>query len=549
MATPEYTISTPLPPTADDSLRLRAPDASRRVAWLVGLFRLSAAVMLFTVSVAVEDTLQLNESRLLLFRSTAAAWSMLAIGILLYQTRYPAASHQRVLLLLVLDITVTTLLMYSGGGMVHGIGGLLVVFIGAAALALPARHAFFAPSLATLAMLGEQMFAFSQGLATTGDFISAGVLGAVMFAITAAVFPLARRLEESEALAHQRGIDLANLAQLNEYIIHNLRESIIVVDATDHVRLINEPAMAQLGGQGRMTGLPLERVSGDLARLLQQWRQAENGHTQLPGFRSADGSAQINSHIAPIEGRQDGPVLVFLEDAGLLAEKVQQSKLAALGRLTASIAHEIRNPVGAISHAGQLLEEATSIGPAEQRLLGIIRTNSHRVSEIIDNILHMSRREASKPQMLALQDWCSAFVTEFTATLELRASRLVIASHEDLAIRMDPGHLHQILWNLCENALRHAGDEGTAIEISWGRMPGSRRPYLEVADRGRGIAPDLQERIFEPFATGRQGGTGLGLFISRELAECNRAALFHEPRAGGGSIFRLVFADPARWGG
>ena len=115
---------------------------------------------------------------------------------------------------------------------------------------------------------------------------------------------------------------------------------------------------------------------------------------------------------------------------------------------------------------------------------------------------------------------------------------------------MDPGHLHQIVWNLCENAVKYASEAagGISVELSWGRMPGSRRPYLEVADRGPGIDEALQERVFEPFATGPSGGTGLGLFISRELCECNRAALIHEPRKGGGSVFRIVFADPARWG-
>ena len=123
---------------------------------------------------------------------------------------------------------------------------------------------------------------------------------------------------------------------------------------------------------------------------------------------------------------------------------------------------------------------------------------------------------------------------------------------EDVEVRMDPSHLRQIVWNLCENAVKYASSNGgIAVEISFGRLPGSRRPYLEVADSGPGIPEELREQIFEPFSTGRNGGSGLGLFISRELCECNRAALIHEPRAGQGnaqgSVFRIVFADPARW--
>jgi two-component system sensor histidine kinase PilS (NtrC family) len=550
MASSEHTISAQFRTSASEPTRALAPDASRRVGRLVGGFRLMVGLTLLVISLLMQETLPVGHRNPAAFQAIAAAYSVLAALVLLIQRRRPVPGPYRVPALLAADIVATTLLLHNGGGIVSGLGGLLVVYVGASALTLPGRHAFLAAAIATLSVLGEQMLAFSQGLAAAGDFVGAGVLGAVIFAVTAAAFPLARRLEESEALAHQRGIDLANLAQLNEYIIQNLRESILVVDAANNVRLMNQPAAEQLGSRARVTGQSLQRVSADLARLLEAWRRGGEARRQLPAFVSADGSMQINTHIAPLEGREDGPVLIFLEDAGLLAEKVQQSKLAALGRLTASIAHEIRNPVGAMSHAGQLLAESPAIGIDEHRLLGIIRTNSQRVSEIVENILQLSRREASKPELLSLRAWTSAFVAEFTATMELFEGQVAATSSEDLEVRMDPGHLHQILWNLCENAVKYASEAagGIAVEISWGRMPGSRRPYLEVADRGPGIAAALQDRVFEPFATGPNGGTGLGLFISRELCECNRAALIYEPRKGGGSVMRIVFADPARWG-
>jgi two-component system sensor histidine kinase PilS (NtrC family) len=119
----------------------------------------------------------------------------------------------------------------------------------------------------------------------------------------------------------------------------------------------------------------------------------------------------------------------------------------------------------------------------------------------------------------------------------------------DLEVRVDPSHLHQLMWNLCENALKYGRkfDSNDVIEIRTGRIATSERPMLEVLDRGPGIGQSDSERIFEPFFTAGRGGTGLGLFIARELAQCNRAVLIYEPRMGGGSIFRLVFADPQRW--
>jgi len=243
-------------------------------------------------------------------------------------------------------------------------------------------------------------------------------------------------------------------------------------------------------------------------------------------------------------------VLIFLEDSSLIAEKVQQTKLAALGRLSASIAHEIRNPVGALSHAGQLLEESPQAGDYEQRLLDIISTNSKRVSEIVDNVMRLSRREPPNPQSITLIKWIREFSAEFAATVEIPHDRFEIIDVDEIEVQMDPGHLRQICWNLCENAVHYADPVGheQVITLRCGRLPGNRRPFLEVADRGPGIPDEMREQLFEPFATGRIGGTGLGLFISRELSECNRATLIYEARNGGGSLFRLVFADPKRWG-
>jgi two-component system sensor histidine kinase PilS (NtrC family) len=234
-----------------------------------------------------------------------------------------------------------------------------------------------------------------------------------------------------------------------------------------------------------------------------------------------------------------------------MAERVQQSKLAALGRLSASIAHEIRNPVGAMSHAGQLLAESPVMGTDERRLTDIIRSNSERVSTIINNVLQLSRREATHPSRLTVGDWIEEFLDEFCDTMQV--SKTQIALHEDavdLEVRFDPSHLHQVVWNLCDNAIKYGEAlAGISIEIKLGRLAPSNRPYLEVADRGPGIETQAVDRIFEPFFTGRKGGTGLGLFIARELCQLNRAILLYEPRTGSGSIFRIVFSDPRRWEG
>jgi two-component system sensor histidine kinase PilS (NtrC family) len=240
---------------------------------------------------------------------------------------------------------------------------------------------------------------------------------------------------------------------------------------------------------------------------------------------------------------------VFLEDASLMNERVQQSKLASLGRLSASIAHEIRNPVGAMSHAAQLLGESAGLTEDDKRLTEIIETHSSRVSHIIDNVLQLSRRESSRPERLPLGPWLEDFAQEFMTTLELQEGELEIGNMPgNFEVRMDKSHLRQVLWNLCDNAVKYASETGgILVELHADRLQGKGRPYVEVRDHGLGVDAATAEKMFEPFYTERSGGTGLGLYISRELCELNRATLLHLDRPGGGSIFRIVFADPDRW--
>jgi two-component system sensor histidine kinase PilS (NtrC family) len=204
-----------------------------------------------------------------------------------------------------------------------------------------------------------------------------------------------------------------------------------------------------------------------------------------------------------------------------------------------------------MSHAGQLLAESPNLGADDHRLTDIIRNNSERVSTIINNVLQLSRREATQPTRLSLGDWLGEFLTEFSQTMQVPVEQIgVLEESGDLEVRFDPGHLHQVVWNLCDNAIKYAEPRhGIKVEIKLGRLNASYRPYLEVADRGTGIDPSAADRIFEPFFTGRRGGTGLGLFIARELCQLNRAILLYEPRSGGGSLFRIVFSDPQRWEG
>jgi two-component system, NtrC family, sensor histidine kinase PilS len=375
----------------------------------------------------------------------------------------------------------------------------------------------------------------------------------VVFLAALSVRPLANRLLQSEALVRRQELDLANLAQLSQYIVQHLRESILVVDEQDRIRLINEPAANVLGNANAWPEALLGECSPRLLFLLSAWRQ-RGVEVEGGTFPAADGSRLIQPHFANLGNNRPGPVLIFLEDTSLLAEKVQQSKLASLGRLSASIAHEIRTPIGAMSHAGQLLAESPAIAAEDRRLTQIIRDNAERVSRIVENVLGLSRRSTRRPERIELASWINEFWAEFCATQQISAAQLRIAVSPDegqpIEVSVDPTQLHQVLWNLCQNALTHgqqAGIQNEAVQIRFGRIASNGRPFVEVIDRGPGIDSNDIERVFEPFFTKAPRGTGLGLFLARELAEANGATLLHEAPAEGGSLFRLVFTDPGRW--
>ena len=455
------------------------------------------------------------------------------------------------------DSAAIGLILYASGGVSSGFGILLVLPVLAMATLAKQRDALLIAAMAAIAVLVQQFFVGIASPIHFAEYTTAGVLGVVLFTIAVLAWPLANRIRESEATLRRQEVDLANLAQLSQYIVQHLRESIIVLDHQDRIRLINESAARMLGDDKAYPDALLGEASPRLLYLLERWRQSSGDTGIFPAmeqtFVGADGAQVIRAHFAPLGTATPAPVLVFLEDTGLITEKVQQSKLAALGRLSASIAHEIRNPVGAMSHAGQLLAESPHLEAQERRLTEIIRNNAERVSGIIDSVLRLSRREEARLERLPLQTWSEEFCEEFCETMQWAAERLrVTGPSAEIEVRFDPSQLRQIVWNLCENAIRYAYPDreapggGGVIEMRCGRLVSNGRPYLEVADRGPGVAPEHIDRIFEPFFTGGRG-TGLGLFLARELAQTNGATLLYEPRHGGGSLFRLVFADPRRW--
>ena len=528
-------------------------DFAWRVLGLLNIYRLLVPVVLISLQWFARPEWILVAARPSLLISACVAYFTTAVLLIIARRITWVSLRILTMVNAAIDSLAIGLILYASGGVASGLGILLVLPVAGLSILADHRDAFLIAAVAALGVLIQQIFVALAENTPNSDYMAAGVLGLVLFGIAVSLWPVANRLRENEALVRRQELDLANLAQLSQYIVQHLRESILVVDTEDRIRLINESAANILGDDRAYPDAPIGEASPQLLYLLETWRQDASRTGTFPGpdptFVAADGGRVIRAHFAPLGSTSPAPVIVFLEDTSLLAERIQQSKLAALGRLSASIAHEIRNPIGAMSHAGQLLGESPHISAQDRRLTEIIRTNAERVSGIINNILHLSKREATHAERLSLAAWCDEFHEEFCETMQLQPERLrTTGLAADVEARADPGQLRQIVWNLCENALKHGVRENLdqVVELRYGRMSPTARPFLEIADRGPGVAPEHAERIFEPFFSGGRG-TGLGLFLARELAQTNGATLLYEARPGGGSIFRLVFADPRRW--
>ena len=524
-------------------------DLGWRIVGLLNLYRLLVPPVLFAIYRFTLPQPTVGGDHPRLFITICLLYFLAGVALVLAQ-RLPRIPG-RVLLLshALVDSVAIGLLLYASGGIASGLGILLVVPVGSVALLAEGRQTLLIASIAVVAVLVQQVFSQLAGGGSSADYPAAGFLGFVLFLVALASWPLTARLQETEALIKRREVDLANLAELSQYIVQHLRESLLVVDHEDRIRLINESAAQILGDRRAWPGALLGEASPRLLYLLSTWRQSgERPKDTGATFVASNGASEILPHFAPLGNENPPPVIVFLEDTTEIAGRLQQLKLASLGRLSASIAHEIRNPVGAMSHAAQLLGESERLGDEERRLAEIIRTNSARVSEIISNVQSMSRREPARAEQFGLAAWLREFRAVFCASLPCPEHLVVLQeTGEDIEVRCDRSQLRQIVWNLAQNALKHNGDAPGPIELHAGKLPPAQRPYLEVADRGRGIPEALAERIFEPFVTSETRGTGLGLFLARELAQANGATLIFEPRPGGGSLFRLVFSDPLRW--
>ena len=516
---------------------------AQRLLRLYHLYRLSVGITLVLLISSNMDNRLLTSANDDLLRN--GSWLYLVLNILLVvfleNTRRPAQLFS----LALVDVVMLCGLFYAAGGVASALGNLLIVSVAISNTLLRRRIGLLIAAIGAIGIVGLSfLLSFSHPL-SANEYLQAGTLGALCFAASLLVQGLVRRLEVSETLAEQTASKVVGLEALNALILQRMRTGILVLDEQRRVQLANHSAQTLLA-QSHLQGHLIDDYSIALVERLQLWL---NNPTLRPQSLKIPGNGlELQPSFIALEQSPNQQTLVFLEDLAQIAQQAQQLKLAALGRLTAGISHEIRNPLGAISHAAQLLGESEELDSADRRLTQIIQDHSQRMNRVIENVLQLSRRQQTATQRLDLRPWLEQFVaaTRDQAS-EHQKIHLRIASG-DFETLMDPNQLEQILDNLIGNAWRHSALDHDPAQV-WLELftdPESQLPVLEILDDGPGVAPDHQAQLFEPFFTTSQQGTGLGLYLSRELCESNQARLDFKPRQGG--CFRITFAHGRKQG-
>jgi two-component system sensor histidine kinase PilS (NtrC family) len=510
-----------------------------RAIRIINIFRFLLSFIL-VVFYAFADKLNLSDgiNNPSLFLSLAIVYAIFSISLLVITPLKSSAVIFFHPLQIVIDILFIIMMMYAAGGIQSGLGLLLIVTIVTASLVSNGRLAIFYAAVATIGLLLEQSYWILEWGMPISSYTQSVMLSLSCFATAWLAYSLAKRILLSEALASSRGVDLENLAQVNALITQQMQDGVLVVDENLNIRHYNSQAKQLLAlEENAFNDLGLSDNAPAIANLLRYWTDGNDEHKNLI---IPINNRELNLHIEPINhaDRKFGAV-IFIQDWSKIQSAAQQAKLAALGRLTANIAHEIRNPLSAISHANQLLQEEEDLSKGNARILEIIEDNIQRINQIIKDVLELNRRDRTHQEKIALNQLIIDFHAQFCAIEKIPAAYFTLGLCPDQdTITFDRRHLIQILWNLCKNGWEHSRKEVGSLHLNCVQMQESLSSkksgfLIEVIDDGAGIAEQDRSKLFEPFYTTKTTGNGLGLYISRELADANSAQLYFQPQQRG----------------
>lgn len=508
------------------------------------------AVLLLMFQLRIDDRL-FGGTEPQIFYLTSISYTLFNVLFLIWMWRTRFNPSTRLLFSsLMIDIAAYTLLMHSSGGALSGLSYLLLIAIAAGGIMLPGPIATLQAAITTIVIVGEGLYRYFLIQEDSQSLFASSLLGTLAFAISV----LFQHLSHKIRLSHEEAIKQAEHAQhlqnLAHSIIERMHTGIMVLGKDASIQLMNHAASQLLNAP---TSPDINTELKDFPELYQHYQEWIQQRQKNPFSRQHHFTNDVlKVNFTQLHHDNQSEVILFLEDIRSLQQQAQRLKLASLGRLTASIAHEVRNPLGAISHAAQLLQESETINPKDERLLGIINTHSKRVNLIIDNVLNLSRRKHASPSSLELTQWLSEFITDYSEAQprdkQPKISLFIHRNENYFYTNFDESQLRQILTNLCDNGLRYSktNEKGVDLTIELGHDKNFQQPFIRIIDYGEGVSAADADHLFEPFFTTENTGSGLGLYICRELCEANQAFISYCRIYNNLSCFHIQLSHPQR---
>ena len=518
---------------------------NRRLIEVYNYYRLILSLSLALAAGAILGAKLQSESVHQFYQSISYSYLFVALILTALLMIMKKVRIGHILITISIDIGFLTVLMYASGGIQSGLGNLIIIAVACGNIITTGRFGVLLAAIASICTLYMEFYLQLEQNAAASGYVRAGLQGLMYFGTSLLIQNITKRIDEGELLAKEQAREIINLEQLNKMIIQRMRTGIIVCSQNGKVHLVNEAAkeLMPINTDQDNTFINYQVLPPLICQYLSDWKSGLQ--QQFATFPSIGGHSEVRCSFARLTSKSD-EILIFLEDASKLKREAQQLKLASLGRLTASIAHEIRNPLGAISHASQLMQESENLDRADLKLAGIIQNHCIRVNKIIENVLQLSRRKVESTDRIELSQWLPNVVE--TIKEETTESEINLTINHDVTAQFVESQLEQVITNLVTNGLRYSKQQtGKAtIELLTDIDEHTDLPYIDVIDDGPGIQESEPHKVFEPFYTTDSAGTGLGLFISRELCELNQANLEYRKHPDKGSQFRITFAHPEK---
>ena len=509
-----------------------------RVFAVYNVYRLVIGSVLFALFLSTAADQTAGESYLNQQLMGSGLLVMSSIILAFIAIRTPLDSEPGIFSVLLIDVLATTLIAHPNAVLGSGFSALYLVTVAAASMLLRDRQlATLVAALATLSILVDTLFHLAAETGDQGGLLAAGLRGILIFMVSWIGQIITANMTVAEQRAQEAASEAERLQELNDEIVEHIQTGILAVSRHNQIRAVNDAArdLLNLGHRGAQA---VESIDPNLALALEEWR-AGGGQRPKP-FQPKGVTRTVLPRFTSIDETRAGEVLLFIDDYTPMTQFAQSLKLNSLGRLTGSIAHEIRNPLAAVSNAVQLLAENPNMNESDRALTSIMLNNTQRINDTVNHVLELSRRVPPDFKVLNLDTWVPDYLEEFK---EGRADQPTIYLQQEtpVSITADEKQLKRVLDNLLDNALRHSELKTGKLEahLAVSASPSSNLCHLDIIDFGDGVPESSQSRLFEPFFTTTANGTGLGLYLCKELCESNGADLRYRSTDSGESAFRV----------